>query len=229
MISIKAEKRKDLGKKGTKLRKRGILPAVVYGPEVENENIQMDVKEFNEFYEEAGGSTLVSLKVGDKEYLVLVQEVKNDPLTGEPTHVDFYQPILTEEVEATVELIFEGEAPAVKDLGGTLVKEFQEIEVKALPQNLPHEIVVNVEGLKTFEDEILVKDLKVADNVTILRDPEDLVAIVTPAEDIEAELEKPIAEAEAEVKVEGEEDKDKEGEGEETKEEIKEETKDDKK
>ncbi len=194
MISIKAEKRKELGKKVNKLREQGILPAVLYGPEIDNLNVQLDLKKFTKNYKELGHNTLLSLKVSDKEFLVLVHEVKTDPLSGEINHVDFYQPILTKEVEATVPIIFEGEAAAVKELGGTLMREIQEVAVKALPQNLPHEIRVNIDKLKTFEDEILIKDLEVNENVTIQKEPDQIVVFVTPAENVEEELAEPVGE-----------------------------------
>ena len=206
MLNLKVKKREIVGDKVEGLREQGILPAVLYGPKVENLNIQLDSKMFDKMYEEAGTSTLVSLEIEGEEFPVLIHEVRRDPITGNPIHVDFYQPILTEEIEATVAIVFEGEAPAVKDLGGMLVKEFQEIVVKALPQNLPHEIIVDVSSLKTFEDEILVKDLKVADNVTIQKEPDEVVALVTPAEKIEEEPEELTKE---ETKTEGEEGEEK--------------------
>ena len=194
MLNLKVKKREIVGDKVERLREQGILPAILYGPKVENLNIQLDSKMFDKMYEEAGTSTLISLEIEGEEFPVLIHEIRRDPITGNPIHVDFYQPILTEEIEATVAIVFEGEAPAVKDLGGMLVKEFQEIVVKALPQNLPHEIIVDVSSLKTFEDEILVKDLKVADNVTIQKEPDEVVTLVAPAEKIEEEPEKPIEE-----------------------------------
>ena len=205
MLNLKAEKREITGSEVERLREQGVLPAILYGPEIKNLNIQLDSKTFDKMYKEAGTSTLISLKIGSDEFSVLIHEVKRSPITGNPIHVDFYQPILTEEIEAMVAIIFKGEAPAVKDLGGTLVKEFQEVVVKALPQNLPHEIIVNVESLKTFEDEILVKDLKVADNVTIQKDPDDIVAVVMPIEKVEEELEKPVEETETKAEEESEE------------------------
>lgn len=201
MLTLKAKIRKDLGKKVKALRKQGILPAVLYGPEIKNLNIELDSKEFENIYKEAGESSLISLRVEDKTFSVLIHEVKKDPLTGKPIHADFYQPILTEEVEATVSIVFEGEALAIKELGGTLVREISEIEVKALPKDLPHEIKVNIDGLKTFDDEILVKDLKLPQGVTVQRDKNEIVAVVTPpeTEKIEEELEKPVEEKPEEV------------------------------
>lgn len=211
MIIIKAEKREKTGKKAEILKKQGIIPAVLYGPEIKNINIQMDLKEFIKFYQEAGESTLVSLEIGKNKFLVLVHDVKNDPLTGRPIHVDFYQPILTKKVEATVPVIFEGESLAVKDLGGTLVKEIQEVQVKAFPQDLPHEIKVDISGLRTFEEEILVKDLKISDKVEILRGLKEVVAVVAPPEKVEEELEKPIEQGEVIIEKEKKEEEGGEG------------------
>jgi large subunit ribosomal protein L25 len=156
--------------------------------------IQLSLKDFKVLYDEAGESTLIDLEMGDKIFSVLINDVKEDPITGEFTHVDFYQPILTEEVEADVPLVFEGESLAVKDLGATLIKEIQYIAVKALPRDLPHEIKVDISSLKTFDDEILVKDLKVADNVKIQKDLDEVVALVMRPQKEEIE-EKPVEEA----------------------------------
>ena len=202
MIKIEAQKRELSGKK---TRVENGLPGVLYGPKIKNISLKLDPKKFEKVYKEEGESSLISLEIEDKKYPVLIHEVKNHPLTGKPIHVDFYQPILTEEVEASVPLIFEGESSAVKDLGGTLIKEIQEIEVKALPEKLPHEIKVDISVLKTFEDEILVKDLNLPADVKIEKEPEDMIASVTPPQK-EEELEKPVEEeAEKIDKVEGEE------------------------
>jgi len=203
MIKIEAQKRELPGKK---VRRENGLPGVLYGPKVKNISLKLDPKKFERLYKEAGGSSLISLEIEDKKYLVLIHEVKNHPLTGKPIHVDFYQPILTEEVEASVPLVFEGESLAVKDLGGTLIKEIQEIEVKALPEKLPHEIKVDISALETFENEILVKDLSIPADVKIEKEPTDIIALVTPPRK-EEELEKPVEEeAEKVDQVEGEEE-----------------------
>ena len=200
MLTLPAKIRKTLGKKVKALRERGVLPGVLYGPRIkETLPLEINFKEFEKVYKEAGESTLVSLEIEGKKTPVLIHEVKLDPLTGKPIHIDFYQPRLEEEVEVTIPIIFEGEAPAVKDLGGTLVKNIHEVEVRALPQNLPHEIKVNMEKLKTFEDDILVKDLPTPKGVKILKELEEVVATVAPPEKVEEELVKPIGEKVEEV------------------------------
>ncbi|HOW13100.1 MAG TPA: 50S ribosomal protein L25, partial [Candidatus Pacearchaeota archaeon] len=199
MITIKVKKREKTGKEVKKLREKGILPAVLYGPKIKPQPIELDLKEFKKIYKEAGESSLISLEIENKKTPVLIHKIEKDPVTDEFIHVDFYQPILTEEVEAVVPLVFEGISPAVKDLGGTLIKEIHEVHVKALPENLPHEIKVNIENLKTFEDEILVKDLILPQKVKVLREPDEIVALVVPPEKIEEELQKPIEEKVEEV------------------------------
>ena len=214
MLTLSAKIRKELGKKVKNLRKKDILPAVLYGPEIKNLFLEIDLKEFEKVYKEAGESSIIKLNIPPsprlrlagknqkpkiEEVSVLIKEVVRDPLTDKFLHVDFYQPKLKEEVEATVPLVFEGESKAVKDLGGTLVKNISEIEVKALPLNLPKVIRVNIEKLKTFEDNILISDLETPEGVKILKEPKEVVALVSPPERIEEELEKPIEEKVEEV------------------------------
>jgi len=159
------------------------IPAVVYGPGIENNNISINLKEFSQLFSEAGESTLISLESKDgANYFALIHDVQKDPLSGEFIHVDFYQPNLEKKVEVSVPITFTGIAPAVKELGGTLVKNFLEVDVKALPQNLPHSIEVSVAGLNTFDDVVTIKDLIVPEGVEILKDPEEIIALVTEVE-----------------------------------------------
>lgn len=159
------------------------IPSVVYGPGIENNDISINLKEFNALFASAGESTLISLESNDgTKYFALIHEVQKDPLSGDFIHVDFYQPNLEKKVEVSVPITFIGTAPAVKDLGGTLVKNFLEVEVKALPQKLPHDIKVSVEGLKTLDDVVTVKALIVPEGVEVLKDSEEIIALVTEAE-----------------------------------------------
>lgn len=187
------------------LRKGGFIPGVLYGPKTKPASVKVQAKEFQKIYEEAGESSLIQLKSQESTTPVLIREIQRDPVRGQVIHVDFYQPPLDEKIEVTVPLVFQGEPSAVRDLGGTLLKNIQEVAVKALPQNLPHEIVVDISKLATFEDRILAKDLTQNKDVEILRDPEEVVAQVVETMDIEKELEQPVVEnveAVEQVKVE---------------------------
>ncbi len=203
--AISAKKREG----GKKILDKELIPAVVYGPKRESIPVSVNKKEFSDLYEEAGESTLINLDIKEEKQklVVLIYDIQKDPLSGDIIHVDFLEPNLKEKVEAEIPLEFVGEAPAVKDLDGTLVKNIYSVNVEALPQNLPHEIEVNVEDLKTFDDVIYVKDLKISSDVSILQDEDMVVAMISKPEDVEAELEKSIdEEGEAEIITEKKED-----------------------
>ena len=126
---------------------------------------------------------MIKIEIKDNgEATALIREVTSHPLNEKIVHIDFYQPNLKQEVEATVALVFEGEPAAVKTLGGNLVKSFDEIEVRALPLELPHEIKVDLSKLETFQDNILIKDLELPSGVKASREPEEVVATVVAPE-----------------------------------------------
>jgi large subunit ribosomal protein L25 len=188
------------------LRNKGYVPAVLYGPKIKNANIMVSKKDLAQAYESAGESTLLKLVIAgekNKEYMVLIHQTAFDPVSDELIHVDFYQPRLDEEIEADVSLEFVGQSTAVNTLGGVLIKNMHEITVRALPQNLPREIEVDISTLKTFDDIIHIKDLKLTEGVTVSAELEDVVALVEPPrteEQLKELEEKPETEAtEAEV------------------------------
>ena len=199
MLALKATQREVLGKKVETLRKEGLIPAVLYGPGSDPAVLSIAKKEFTLVYKETGESSLVSLEVGKDTTPVLIRDVQRHPLSGDPIHVDFYQPRLDEKIKIMVPLRFQGEAPAVKDFEGTLIQNIHEVEVSSLPQDLPSEIAVDVFALKTLEDRILVENLKVDSKVEILAEKDWIVAQVVPAENVEEELAKPVEDEAAAV------------------------------
>lgn len=226
MISLKAKVRKETGRKTNILRDSDRIPAVVYGHKVKNVLLDIDYKGFQKVLSKAGESSLIELNIeGDKEKrAVLVHDLQKDPVTDKFIHIDFFQASLTEEVEVKVPLVFEGISLAVKDLGGTLVKNISELEVKALAQNLPHEIKVSIDGLNTFEDHILAKDLVLPNGVKTTVKPDEIVVSVAAPAKVEEELAKEIKE-----EVENVEKVEKEKKTEDVVEDVKEEKKEDKK
>lgn len=158
------------------------VAAELYGKDVKNQSLWVDYQEFNKVYDQAGESTVVDLVVdGDVEkHGVLISDVQTDPVNDQYRHIDFHQVKMDEEISAEVELTFIGESPAVKALGGVLVKSVDTVEVTALPADLPNEIVVDVSVIETFEDYIYAKDLKVSDKVKIELEPETVIALVAP-------------------------------------------------
>jgi len=219
MLKLTSKIRTESGKKVEELREVGIVPAVLYGPGLKNLNLSVDRKEIEKILSMAGQSSLVSLEIeGSKEkYMVLISDIDRNGVTEKLMHVDLYQPDLTKEIEAEVELVFEGESKAVKESGGTLVKNISEITVKGMPQRLPSQINVNIDVLTDFEKVILVKDLVLPEGVKAVKNPEEIIALVIPVEKVEEELEKPIEEKVDEVEKIEKEKKEEELESEEKK------------
>ena len=132
-LKISAKLRTAVGKQASVLRRTGAIPAVLYGKNIKNLNLELNLKEFQKLYTESGESTLVGLDIeSDKPRTVLVHEVQRHFLTDIPTHVDFYEVDMSKKIKATVPLRFAGDPVAVKDLGGILVKNIIEVEVECL-------------------------------------------------------------------------------------------------
>jgi large subunit ribosomal protein L25 len=179
-IAITATKREVTGRKVQGLRKAGKLPAVLYGHNVKTQGIEISEKEFAKAFKVAGESTLVNLVVDGKSQAVLIHDVQNHYLNDQPIHVDFYAINMAEKIKVKIPLHFSGEAPAVKALSGTLVKNLSEVEVECLPGDLPHAFEIDISSLNTFEDSIRVSDLKVGTGVTVLSGTDEVIVTVTP-------------------------------------------------
>jgi len=191
MTSLKAKLRQTKGTAYRAGQEKEVIPAVLYGPEIESISLEVSRKDFEKVYKEVG-ETLIDLEVEGKKYSVLIHDEQVHPLSQELLHVDFYQPNLKEEVETEVPIELVGEAPALK-LGGTLIVNMKEMPVSALPKDLPSKIIIDVSSLVTFEDAITVKDIKVPAGVTIeIEDPEEIIVKVVEPENVEEELAKPI-------------------------------------
>ncbi|MBI2448396.1 50S ribosomal protein L25 [Candidatus Microgenomates bacterium] len=177
-----AKKREEKGARLGPLRQIGITPGVVYGKGKTNVNISIDLKEFNRVFRQAGENSLIELNIEGENTPrnVLAHDVQLDPLRDEAIHIDFYEVKMDEEIETTIPIKFVGESTAVKDLEGTLITNKTEIEVKCLPANIPHELEVNLEKLKTFEDSITASDIKLPANVEMITDLKETIALVNP-------------------------------------------------
>lgn len=168
-----------LGKKVKKLRREGILPANVYGKDVPSTALQVNLKEFSDIYKEVGETGLVDLEVNGKKHPVLIKNVQFEFRNNTPLHADFYQVNLKEKVKTMVPIELVGEAKAVAEKVGTLIHPISEVEVEALPANLPEKIEVNIENLANIDDHILVSDIQAPEGVTILTDPGQIIAKIS--------------------------------------------------
>ncbi len=172
---IKADKRTVLGRKVKNLRKDGLMPATVYGHKFESLSIQFKTVELEKIYNEAGESGLVELLIGEEKLPVLFRNPQYSPVWGNILHIDCYKVNLKEKITAFVPIEFIGESQAVKD-GNMLVEVTNEIEVEALPTDLPENVIVDISILNAVGDTITVGDIKLGDKVEMVTLPEQVIA-----------------------------------------------------
>lgn len=192
------------------LRQQGLLPAEYYGSGVENLSLQMDYQDFRRLYRKAGENTVIELIVDGDTKTVLVHNVDYDPVSDNFSHVEFINVRMDEEVTTMVPVTLEGQAPAVKELGGTLVQSLNEIEVRCLPGDLIHEVKLDVSSLVDFHSALHVSDITLPETITLLTDVESTVATVSAPREEEPE-EVATEGAEAGEAAEGGEEKAEEG------------------
>ena len=219
-LLLKAKTRQEKGKANKKLRREQIIPAVVYGHDFKPVALRVKYLDFEKIFKKAGESSLLDLAIEEKKPLkVIIQEVQTDAKTGRIIHADFHQVKMTEKITTEIVLKFVNESPAVKELSGVLVKNLDKIKITCLPVDLVREIEVDLSGLKTFEDIIYVKNLKIPDKIEVLDKPDEVVAKVIPPrseEELKELEEKPEEKVEEVEKVEKEKKEGEEEKGEET-------------
>lgn len=190
MIVLEAQLR-DSKENLETLRKGGKIPAVFYGKKTESTPITLSKNEFVSAWHKAGESGVVSIKTPKSTVDTLIHAVDVDPVTDIPRHADFYVFEKGKKVEVDVPLEFVGVSPAVKDLGGNLVKALHEIKISSDPTNIPHEIQVDISTLVDFDSKILASELKLPAGVDLIENPDEVVAAV--AKPKEEEKDEPVA------------------------------------
>jgi len=199
-IELKAAKRHVEGKKVKQLRAKGVTPAHLFGPGVASEAIQASSEDVKKTLAEAGHTRLISLHLGHEKSprTVMVREIQTDNLQNSILHVDFYQVNLAENIRVEVPIILVGESAAAKAKGNALVQELNQHNIECLPANIPPTVHVDISPIVTADQMIRVKDIQLGKDISILNDPDVVVARIA-VEQIEKAPEKPAAEAEGEA------------------------------
>ncbi len=176
------------GRKVKNLRKDGFVPANVYGKDVKSLSVQVNAKDFIKLEKEVGETGLVYLNVDGSERPVLITNVQLHPVSGLPLHADLHQVNLKVAISAPVPIELIGEPIAVSEGKGILIQPLSEVEVEALPTDLPEKLELDVAGLSEVDQSLQVKDIKTPANVKILTDSEEMVAKIAPlaAEEVQA-------------------------------------------
>jgi large subunit ribosomal protein L25 len=176
-LELKVEKRDTNKESNDSLRKEGFIPAVFYGRKEKSTSIKLKSGDFLKVYKEAGESTVINLKDGSEEYDALVHEVDIDPVKGNIRHVDFYIVEKGKKVTVNVPLEFIGESQGEKS-GGVLVKVMHDVEIEAMPRNLPNKLEISIESLVEVGSQIHAKDIKLPEGVELKIDPEETIALI---------------------------------------------------
>lgn len=196
-LTLESKKRDIVGRKVKKLRDMGIIPANIYGRKVKSLAIEVSEKDFEKIFKEAGETQIVNLKVGKDQRPVLIHNIQRDPLTEKVIHIDFLQVDLHQKVSASVPVVGVGESPAEKQGLGTVVFYIDEIQIEALPTDLPEKIEVDLGILENVDQSILVKDLNFdKSKIEVKNGPDEVVVKVEPMKQ-EVVEEAPLQEAES--------------------------------
>jgi len=213
MITLEVSKR-DTKTSPDGIRSQGLIPAVFYGRKEKSTSISVKMADFKRAWKEAGESSVLILKGDGVDLQALIHEVVLDPVKDIPRHIDFYAVEKGKKLRVDVPVEFVGTSPAVKDLGGTLVKVIHELEIEAMPANLPHKLEADISALVDLESVIHIKDIVLPEGVTIFAKPDDVVASVS---EVVKEEEKPVEATDlSQIEVEKKGKEAKEGEGDET-------------
>lgn len=191
MLTLAASKREIVGKKVKQLRRKGLIPAVLYGPGTEPLNLTVDQRELRRVLAVAGGTQFIELHVDDERIPSLARAVQRDYLRDEILHVDFYRVAMDRPVTVEVPLIFVNEAPLAESGAAVLMTLATALEIEALPAYLPPHIDVDLSRLQEIGDQILARDLVLPQGVKLLTDPDEVIVKLEPPELVAEEEELP--------------------------------------
>ena len=198
-VVLKATRRSVVGKQVKALRRQGRLPAVMYGHTIEPMNIDLDAHQASLVIPTLSSSTIVTIDVDGEQHAALVREKQKDYVKNRLVHIDFQVVSLNEKIRAAVRIDVHGTSPAVKDFNAVIVTSLAQVEVEALPRDLPERFVVDVSKLTAIGDSIHVRDLEVSDKVTVLTSADEIIAVATGAAPEVEEVETAAEGAEPEV------------------------------
>ncbi len=192
-VVLKAAKRSVTGKQVRALRRAGELPGIIYGHDMEPVNISLNAHDATLLLNRTTASSLVTIELDGKEYPTLVRERQRNPIKSVYVHIDFQAVSMTEKINAEVAIQLTGISPAVKDFNAVLVTGISELEMEALPQDLPERIVVDISNLLKIGDGIYVRDIIVSDKVKVLANANEMIILATaPKAEV---VEEPVVEA----------------------------------
>ena len=200
-ITVNARPRTVRGKRVKQLRKKGMIPAILYGHGIEAIPLEVNERHLERALTQARATQLIALKIDDEATLrrVLAKEVQRDFITRSLLHVDFQQVVTGEKIIAEAPLILVGKSPIVEEGSGTLFRGLDAVAIRCLPSELIQSIEVDISKLHQVGDIIYVADLAVVPGIEVLSEAKEVVAQILP---VREEVVEEAAEVEAEVEAE---------------------------
>ncbi|NDJ51725.1 MAG: 50S ribosomal protein L25 [Chloroflexi bacterium] len=187
-LVLTAQPREIIGKKVKQLRRKGIVPAIAYGPGSEPVAIQLNERELRFMLMRAGGTQVIELDLGEENIPTLVREVQRDPIRGDIMHVDFYRVDLSVAIAADVPLVIGEQMPAPVEQGlGDIMQNLSAVQVEALPNEIPQELIIEIGHLQEIGDQILASDIALPEGVTLLTPPDEMVLKIDYVQEAPAE------------------------------------------
>jgi large subunit ribosomal protein L25 len=180
-LTLTAQPRELTGKKVKHLRAEGLVPAVLYGREIETQSLMIPRRQLEELLSKAGSTQLIKIEIEGREDSgnVLVRDVQRDILSSELLHADFYQVVMGETITAEIPVVLVGDAPAVQNMLGVLVQGLDTLPVECLPGDLISQITVDLSVLEELRDTISVGDLDISEDINVLVEPDEMIATIT--------------------------------------------------
>ncbi|MEI7653352.1 MAG: 50S ribosomal protein L25 [bacterium] len=205
--TLNCSPRTSFGKKNRALRKSGIVPAIIYGEGADSTAVSLSAIEFKKVFAQAGETAVIYCVVDGKEIPTLVSDVSINSILDTVNHIDFRRVNLKKEISAQVPVELTGESPAVKSLGGVLLQQIKELEVKALPQNIPQAITIDVSVLAEVGQEITVGSLPKSSVYEVIEEADRVIVSITAhkEESTESQLDREETEITTAKVAEGEE------------------------
>ena len=194
-LTLEVAPRSAKGKANKALRRSGSVPVHVFGHGIESQGLQAEEKALRHVVHQAGASGLIDIQVEGQPQKVMVRKVQRHPVNGKLIHVDFYQVRMDTKTRVRLALLFVGEAPGVKLHDGSLLHAVEAINVEALPGDLPHHLEVDISVLEELDQALHIRDLAIPDKLTVLDDPDEMVAKIQPPRKVEEEVVAPEAAA----------------------------------
>jgi len=208
-LSLDLQPRSQRGKKVNRLRREGIIPVHIYGRGMESRSLQCEMRILLGVLRKAGQNTPISVNVTGEntDYLAFVREIQFGPVKGDMLHVDFMHVSASEHVTVSVPLVLTGTSPAARQAGVSILQVFREIQVTALPLDMPSALTIDLGVLQNLEDVIRISDISLPANVSIAAEPEDTLIRLELVREEEPIAEEAIAPGEESEEAASEENK----------------------